>query len=186
MSYESGQKNLINPKTKKMKIKLISAIGLDSSIGTATNTIPWGFNPEDMKIFSKKTKSEGGIVIMGRKTYESLPEQYKPLTDRRNIVITKHEGRYPDDVEVYNTPDQALSALENMQTLWVIGGGSIYSYFFEMADELHISHFNITPEHSAVFFPKISKDSWSMVESVEYPATNNSPSFTHTVYTRKI
>lgn len=169
-----------------MIIKLIAAIGLNNAIGTADNTIPWRFHSEDMKIFSKKTKSEGGVVLMGRKTYESLPEKYKPLKDRENVVITKDGDWGVEGVGVYSSPEEAMSAFQGTETIWIIGGGSMYSYFFEMADELHISHFDISPQNATVFFPDISKDIWQAKESSEYPATQNSPSFTHTVYIRKI
>jgi dihydrofolate reductase len=168
-----------------MKIKLIAAIAQNRAIGTKNNTIPWNPHPEDMAIFAQKTKSEGGVVLMGRNTYESLPEQHRPLKQRRNIVLTREPNwRYPG-VETFKDVDAVLEKVQDIETLWVIGGGSLYSQFIGMADELHISHFDITPKDSSVFFPEIDLKDWQVLRSEQHPPTDSSPSFMYTIYIKK-
>jgi dihydrofolate reductase len=169
-----------------MQIKMIAAIGIRSELGTADNQIPWAFHKEDMKIFSQKTKSEGGIVVMGRKTYESLPERFRPLKDRRNIVITRDKNWESIGVETFSSVGVVIENFKDSATLWICGGGEIYKQFIDKANELHISHFDISPEGASVYFPEIDLKVWREVESSEFIASEKSPKFTHKIYIRKI
>lgn len=167
-----------------MKIKLIAALAANNAIGGEDGKIPWSFHPEDMKLFSSKTKSEGGTVVMGRKTFLSLPEKFRPLPDRKNIVLTRNLDWKYEGVEVFNNKESLLESLRSkgIETLWVCGGGEIYAQFIDSADELHLSHFNITPESAVAFFPNIDHTLWKEIESRSYVGHAGSPEFTHTVY----
>jgi len=170
-----------------MKIKIIAAVAVNNAIGGEDNKIPWDFHPEDMKIFTEKTKSEGGTVVMGRKTFLSLPEKFRPLPNRTNVVLTRSVNWNYDGVQVYN---DKVSLLEHLNTrgiasLWVCGGAEVYNQFFELADELHISHFDTKPDLAVAFFPSINYDIWEEIESKAYLEYANSPGFTHKVYKRK-
>lgn len=167
-----------------MKIKIIAALGNNNGIGKEDGRIPWSFHPEDMKIFSSKTKSEGGTVVMGRKTFLSLPEKFRPLPNRTNIVLTRNIDWEYEGTEIFNDKESLLTALHNreIETLWVCGGAEVYKQFIDLACELHLSHFDITPERAVAFFPDIDHTLWKEVESKTYVEHADSPQFTHKVY----
>ena len=121
-------------------IKLIYASSLNHVIGHE-NSLPWSI-PSDLKTFKEKTKN--CIVLMGRKTYESLPARYKPLPNRLNVVVSQ-SGYIPNDLSVLVVED-LHSYLSNMKMIsiegenrdiWVIGGASIYKQAIDFADEVH-------------------------------------------------
>jgi dihydrofolate reductase len=168
-----------------MKIKIIAAIAKDNSIGTKENTIPWNFHLKDMEIFKTKTKSENGIVIMGKNTFFSLPENLRPLKDRRNIIISSDKSLKIDGAEIFESPEKVLEELKNENTIWILGGGSIYREFIKYADELHISHFEIEPNNAEIFFPEIDSKIWQEIENTDFEQTETSPKFSHKVYIRK-
>jgi len=170
-----------------MKIKIIAAIGKNNEIGTKDNQIPWKFHPEDMTIFSSKTKSESGTILLGSKTFFSLPEKFRPLPNRRNLILSDDVNLKLDGVEVFHDRETLLKTLiqENIETLWIGGGGQIYKLFFEIADELHISHFNTSSDQSSVFFPEIKSGDWEEISQEKHLPLNGSPSFVHKVYHRK-
>lgn len=122
-------------------ITLVAAITKDRGLGKDGQLIV--DCPEDMKHFREVTKN--GIVIMGRKTWDSLPEKYRPLPGRANIVITssKDQSRFPgaylsDSIEGAKDKAQLLSYCTG-QSVFVIGGGSVYEGFKD-----HITHAIIT------------------------------------------
>ena len=121
-----------------MKIQLIWAQDKEGGIGKNGN-LPW-YIPEDLKNFKKITSNHP--IIMGRLTWESLPIQ--PLPNRRNIILTKNT--YPN-VECYNKIEDCLKILENdnIESVFIIGGSSIYLSFLDIATDLHITiiHKNI-------------------------------------------
>ncbi len=170
-----------------MKLKIIAAIANNNVIGTKEGVIPWDFHPDDMKIFSNKTKSEGGVVVMGRKTFLSLPEKFRPLPNRKNIVLTRNTDWRYTDVEVFNDKESLFSYLRNekIETLWVCGGADIYVQFLDLAYELHISHFDSNPGRGVAFFPCINYDIWEEVESKMHLSYAKSPSFIHKVYKKR-
>jgi dihydrofolate reductase len=128
-----------------MKINLIYAQSLDGFIGK-DNTLPWRI-PEDLARF--KYLTTGCPVIMGRKTWDSIPEKFRPLPGRRNIVITRKVDRttqmmgspwwcVPDPVSAL---DVARDFYENNygDDVWVIGGEQIYNLFLPLADWVHMT-----------------------------------------------
>ena len=90
------------------------------------NGLPWHI-PEDMKRFKEFTT--GGIVVMGRNTYLSLPERFRPLPNRRNIIITR---TMIDGVECYSSIELFIDAMqkETVEQIWLIGWASLYDQFF--------------------------------------------------------
>lgn len=99
-------------------MQITAILAMDSSLLIGSkNGLPWHI-PEDMKRFKEFTT--GGIVVMGRNTYMSLPERFRPLPHRRNIVIT----RIPiDGVECYSSIELFISAMqtEKIEQVWLIG-----------------------------------------------------------------
>ena len=117
-------------------IALIAAIAKNNCIGNH-GEIPWHL-PEDMKRFKELTM--GKIVLMGRKTWESLPEKWRPLPGRKNIVITRQEPySVASNVEVFHTVEEAIST-HPTEDIFIIGGAEIYRQTIDQADTLCITH----------------------------------------------
>lgn len=93
--------------------------------------------PEDMKRF--KDLTEGGVVIMGRKTWESLPEKFRPLPNRTNIVLTRERVGNFENAEIATDLESVLLNLHRQSetNVWIIGGESVYSEAIEYADVIH-------------------------------------------------
>lgn len=101
-------------------------------IGQA-NQLPWHL-PADLKHF--KAVTVGDAVLMGRKTYETLP--IKPLPNRRNIILTRNKDYVAPGAEVFHSKEAILSAVDtDQQTLHIIGGGEIFKLFIDEVDELY-------------------------------------------------
>ena len=113
-----------------------------------SGTLPWHFS-EDLKNFKKLTT--GKTIVMGRKTWDSLPK--KPLPNRRNIVISSTNQ---ENVESYTSIEECIDSLggdEEVSDVYIIGGMLIYKFFYEHADTLHISFINDSYEDTDTFFP---------------------------------
>jgi len=120
------------------------------------NDIPW-YIPEDLKHFRKIT--DGHVVVMGRKTFESLPNQ-KPLKNRYNIVLTSQIEDKKDTYEnlMFTNYTNLLPIIEEKRPLWgnkvfVIGGNSIYKVLFPLCDKLHITIVNDDDFKGDIVFP---------------------------------
>jgi len=143
---------------KMSKLILIAAVANNRIIGK-DGQIPWRI-PEDMKRFKELTI--GHPVIMGRKTYDSLPERFRPLPERTNIVVsrTKDARNYPPDVLVYDDIDEAIRVGKKVNDLiYVIGGQQIYGQTIDLADRLEITEIHRYVEGDAIF-PRIDKNRW--------------------------
>lgn len=154
-------------------INLIVAMTKNKGIGL-NGKLPWSPQNlhEDMKFFKRittGTESPDKInsVIMGRKTWESLPDKFKPLPNRLNIVLTRNEIKdniLHNNVKVFSSIDHIINFLKNESKIeknFVIGGGEIYSQFLdkkyiENIDKLYISEV-LTSYDSDVYFPTIPK-----------------------------
>ncbi len=133
-----------------MKVIAIAAVGRNGVIGRGSE-LPWDI-PEDMKFFRDSTR--GQIVVMGRKTYDSLG---KALPARRNAVITRNPDWAVSDAEVYPDLSIALKTLEPFarnegKIVFVIGGAEIYSLSLPFLDEVWLTEIDSEFEGD-VFFP---------------------------------
>ena len=126
-----------------MKIVIIAALNNKRVIGK-DGKIPWHVS-EDLKRFKRLTL--GHVVLMGRKSYESLG---KPLPGRRNIVLT---SRKIAGVETFTSIDAALVALKDQEKVYVIGGGEIFKLFLERAEEMRLTLIKNDIEGDT-FFPR--------------------------------
>ena len=120
-----------------MKLTHIVACSENGTIGRDGN-LPWHL-PEDLKFF--KTVTSGHIIIMGRKTYESIG---KPLPKRLNIVVTRQEGYVQEGVTVVASLDEAYARCADLANDWgeeafIIGGGEIYRQSLENADKIYMT-----------------------------------------------
>ena len=105
------------------RVNLILARAANGVIG-ANGTLPWHL-PEDMAHF--KAQTAGAPVIMGRKTWDSLPPRFRPLPGRRNIVVTRQPGRQAAGALTASTLQQAIALCEDAPEAWVIGGAQVYA-----------------------------------------------------------
>lgn len=141
-------------------ISLIAAMDKNNCIGK-DGTLPWHI-PEDLARF--KNLTEGKTVLMGRKTWESLPEKYRPLPNRTNIVITRqNDYTLPQGVERYDSVDAAFTKHPN-EDIMVIGGGEIFKQTIDRADTLSMTHVNQTVAACTAFFPPIDSTKWRETE----------------------
>lgn len=138
-------------------ISLIVAIGENGEIGINGDMI-WHLS-EDLKRFKRITS--GHTIVMGRKTWESLP--HKPLPGRRNIVITRNPTYQADGAEVFNNVAEAIDATKTDGEVFVIGGGEIYRELFPTALRLYITRVELSEPKADTFFPTIDKDEWAIV-----------------------
>jgi dihydrofolate reductase len=160
-------------------ISIIVAVSEDWGIGK-DNELLWHI-PEDLKRFKRLTT--GNAIIMGKKTWESLPR--KPLPDRINIVLTDipHE-QIEGSVTAYSI-DDALGKCNNDKEIFIIGGGSIYRQFVPLADRLYITHVH-RKAAADVYFPEIDSKIWKIAEKEEFPESGEGKiPYTYIVYERK-
>lgn len=142
-------------------IGLIWAQTPDGVIGV-DNTIPWRV-PEDMARF--KATTAGHPVIMGRRTWDSLPDRFRPLPGRRNIVVTRQPGWSGEGAESAPSVEAALD-LVAPATTWVIGGGEIYRLALPRATELLITEVDAEVDGDA-YAPALGPE-WSSPDSAAW------------------
>jgi len=136
-------------------LSIIVAISQNNCIGK-NNALPWDI-PEDLKHF--KDITNGHAVLMGQNTWESIPEKFRPLPNRKNIVVTREKDyKVPENVEVYNSLDEALEKYKT-QDLFVVGGASIYAQTITKANKLFITEVHQFVDGDT-FFPEIDKNVW--------------------------
>ena len=140
-----------------MKISLIVAVAEDRAIGDKGNLL-WHLS-SDLKRF--KAITTGHTIIMGRKTYDSLPNGALP--NRRNIVISR-QLKSLKDAEVYSDIDEALKATSDEDTVYIVGGGEIYNKTFPRADELHITLVHKSYPEADTRFPEWKLTDWNILK----------------------
>lgn len=160
-------------------ISIIVAVSEDWGIGK-NNELLWHVS-EDLKRF--KSLTLGNTIIMGKKTWESLPR--RPLPGRKNIVLTDVPDEVFDgSVTAYSVED-ALNKCSESEEIFVIGGGSVYRQFMPVTDRLYITHIHKKAE-ADVYFPVIDLRIWEAVKKEEYKASDdNSIAYTYIIYERK-
>lgn len=154
-----------------MDIALVWAQDRVGAIGRR-GAIPWSV-PEDMAHFREATGT--GAVIMGRKTWESLPVRFRPLPGRRNIVLTRSATYAADGAEVSGDLASALDLVGGVAS--VIGGGEIYSAAMEHATRLRVTEIGMLVDGADAFAPAVDPGTWE-----EAAATDWQRSRTGTLY----
>lgn len=157
-----------------MSLSIIVAISENYCIGKQ-GTLPWHIK-EDLKHFKQITT--GHTVIMGRKTWESIKEAYRPLPERTNVVITSQPTyQLPPHVKRYSSLEEAIQA-HTHEICYIIGGGQIYQEAFPLVDTLYVTHVHKYVDGDT-FFPKINPNEWQETERQEYPE------FSFVTYTKR-
>ena len=137
------------------EIIMIAAVAKNRVIGK-DNTLIWNI-PEDMAHF--KALTAGQTVVMGRKTWESLPPRFRPLPGRRNIVISRQADYAAPGAEVADSLENALKLASTAASVFIIGGEQIYAQAMALADRLEITEVDLEPEGDA-WFPEIPTVNW--------------------------
>jgi dihydrofolate reductase len=130
-----------------VKISLVAAVARGGVIGR-DGGIPWRI-PEDMARFRAVTI--GHHVVMGRRTWESLPERFRPLPGRRNVVVTRNPSWHDDDAERAASLEDALQLLAGEESVSVIGGGEIFAAALPLADELALTEIDLDVQGDTIF-----------------------------------
>jgi dihydrofolate reductase len=160
-------------------ISIIVAVSEDWGIGKG-NELLWKIS-EDLKRFKRLTT--GNTVIMGKKTWESLPR--RPLPGRTNIVLTDDPNETIEgSVTVYSI-EEALGKCKKEDENFVIGGGSVYRQFMPIADRLYITHIH-QKAPADVYFPEIDPDTWQVAEKTDFEVSETNPvAYSYVIYIRR-
>lgn len=162
------------------KISLIAAVAADGAIGYRQQLLC--HLPNDLKYF--KALTSGHTVVMGRRTFESLPGGALP--NRKNIVLTRDSQHAWPNVTICHTLDEALAQEAEDSELFVIGGASLYQEAIHMADTLYITHIHHRFDKADTFFPAINPEEWEPTETKDMPADErHAYPYTFTTYQRK-
>lgn len=145
-----------------MILSIIVAVASDGAIGRA-NDLLWHL-PADLKRFKELTT--GHTILMGRKTFESLPRG--PLPNRRNIIISRSLPTQPG-AEVYPTIQQALEACASDGEVFIIGGGEIYRQLLPNTERIYLTRVQASFPDAEVFFPELDPTEWIEEAREIYP-----------------
>ena len=140
-------------------ISIIAAVAKNRAIGYKNKLLYW--LPNDLKRFKKLTT--GHTIIMGRKTFESLPKGALP--NRRNVVLSRSEKEFPG-CEVFPSLKEALKHCQPDEDVYIIGGASVYSQAMTVADRLCLTEIDDTPTDADAFFPPY--DDWNVAEREDH------------------
>ena len=166
-----------------MIISLIAALSKNRVIGK-NNDLPWHL-PDDMKYFMQTTK--GHHVILGRKNYDSLPEKFRPLPNRTNIVVTHQKDFKAIGCIVVHSIQDALELAKknNEPEDFIIGGAEIYKLGLPTASRLYLTEI-ASKIDGDTFFPEFKYQDWNETSRVHHPADErHAHSFDFVVYERK-
>lgn len=137
-----------------MQLSLICALTTNGAIGNKGGLLY--YLPADLKHF--KNLTTGHTIVMGRKTFESLPKGALP--NRRNVVITRQADYAAPGIEVFHSFEEALQACQTDDEVYVIGGESVYEAALPQADRLCLTHIDAVPDEADTYFPTYNKEEW--------------------------
>ena len=161
-------------------ISIIVAVAENNAIGKQGDLLC--HMPADLKHFKEVT--QGHTVLMGERTYLSLPK--RPLPKRRNIVLTDVAGRTFEGAEVAYSIPELLEMVRNEDEAFVIGGGMVYRQFMPLADKLYITHLHHAWEDADTFFPVIDTRIWQVAsEEYHFADADNPYDYTFTEYIKR-
>lgn len=148
-------------------ISIIVAVAKNNVIGK-DNQLIWHL-PADMKFF--KGKTSGHTIITGRKNYESIPEKFRPLPNRVNIVITRQQDYNAPGSFVVNSLEQAIEKAKqnNDNEIFIIGGAQIYAQSIGLVDKMYVTKIDHEFDGDA-FFPDIDYAKWKVSSEVKHTA----------------
>lgn len=162
-----------------MILSAVAAMAANRVIGK-DGTLPWHL-PEDLKFFKDTTK--GHIIIMGRKTFESLG---KPLPNRLHVVITRQADFHADGAHVFQTIDEAVTFCRTQTAKWgdevfIVGGGEIYRAMLPITNRIYLTEIH-RPYAGDATFPEFDK---SLFKEIERRTRTEPEPFDFVVYERR-
>lgn len=163
----------------KPVLTLIAAVARNGVIGI-DNRLPWQL-PADLKHFKELTT--GHTVIMGRKTWESLPDAFRPLPGRLNIVVSRNAAYQAAGGSVVGSLPEALSAAGDTEMACMIGGAELYRQALPLADRLILTEIDQDYPGDA-FFPAFTSDEWIEVSRLPQVSATGLP-FAFVTYERR-
>lgn len=134
-------------------VSIIVAINKNNGIGMENKLLYW--LPNDLKRF--KSLTTGHTIIMGRKTFESLPKGALP--NRRNVVLSRQDITF-EGAERYASLEEALKSCKNEEEIFILGGASLYNEAIKIADTLYITEIEDSEKEADAFFPNIDLNVW--------------------------
>lgn len=161
-----------------MKLSLVAAVARGGVIGRG-GALPWHL-PEDMAHFREVTM--GHPVVMGRRTWDSLPDRFRPLPGRRNVVVTRNETWRADGAERAGSLAEALDLLGLAPRVFVIGGGELFAEALPAADELLLTEIDLDVPGDT-FFPAWDRDAFKEVSRESNVSADGTP-FAFATYAR--
>lgn len=166
--------------TQHPDISIIAAVAADGAIGVKGD-MPFHISA-DLKRFKRLTM--GHPLVMGRRTFESLPGGALP--GRRNIVITRNASFAAEGAERAASLDQALDMCAGADRIMIIGGGQVYSDAIPLASSMHLTHIHADAPGADTFFPTVDPSEWEVTETSEAATDPRSGAEYHFVdYIRK-
>ena len=153
-----------------MTVALIAAVTRGGVIGR-DGGIPWRI-PEDMQRFRSLTM--GHPVVMGRRTWESLPDQFRPLPGRGNVVVTRNRDWSAQGADRAGSVEEALDLLESESRVFVIGGGEIYAAALPFADELLLTEIEADIDGDT-HFPAWDRDAFAEIARERHESADGVP-----------
>ena len=154
-------------------LSLIVAIAENNAIGKAGDLLC--HLPNDLQYFKRQTS--GCTVIMGERTFFSLPKH--PLPNRRNIVLSDRADFTFEQTEVAHSIPEVMEMIAPEEQAFIIGGGMVYRQFLPLVDKLYITHIHHTWEDADTFFPEIDPTIWQCISEEHHEADEKNP-YTHT------
>ena len=138
--------------------------------------------PNDLKRF--KALTTGHTIIMGRKTFESLPKGALP--NRRNIVLSRQEGLHLENAECYRSLEEALMQCDYTEDVYIIGGGELYKQTIGLAKRIHLTLVEDVPAEADAFFPELNTEEWTEIAREEHtPDEKHAQAYTFIDFVRK-
>ncbi|MDR2336896.1 MAG: dihydrofolate reductase [Candidatus Nomurabacteria bacterium] len=156
---------------------IIAAVGRNRELGKNGGLV---FRlPNDLKFFKKVTF--GAKILMGRKTFESLP---KKLPERKHLVLSSSNFAVDKDVEIVQSLDDFVKKnKDTMEEIFVIGGGSVYAQLLPHAKKMYLTEVDGEDVRADVFFPKFDKSEW--LKKIIGQGEDNGVAYRHVLYRRK-
>jgi len=161
-------------------VSIIVAVAKNGAIGR-DNQLLYHL-PNDLKHF--KTLTTGHTIVMGRKTFESLPKGALP--NRRNIVLSRQEDLHYENAECYRSLEDALMQCDYWEDVYIIGGAELYKQTIELASRIHLTLIEDAPADADAFFPALDPNQWKETGREEHPADEkHAHAYTFIDYMRK-
>lgn len=149
---------------KRPIISFVVAMDEQGLIGR-NDGLPWRL-PDDMRWFREVTM--GKPVVMGRKTYESIPAKFRPLPGRHNIIITRNRDFRAEGATVVHSVEEALAAAGDVEEVMIGGGAEVFRAFLDTADRLYLTRIEAVYDGDT-YFPHFDADEWVEVFSQTHP-----------------